>query len=238
VPVGTKPHSVVYNGQHIFVTNFGSNSVSKIEPLTGAVVATIPVGANPAGIAYSEYYGTLWVANSGDNTASVFYGHANSVGATYTVGTNPQRVACENYFVWITSTGDNKVAKRGAWVGGGAVFATIPVGAAPQDVVFDYASIWVANTGANSLSKIAINSSVATSVALPPGALPSRMCFNGSHLIVPCANDVTYRIDVYTDTVTTVNTSLNADRDSPPVFDGVATWVVDNRNGYLNRHLL
>jgi DNA-binding beta-propeller fold protein YncE len=32
VTVGTRPHSVVYNGKHIFVTNFGSNSVSKIDP--------------------------------------------------------------------------------------------------------------------------------------------------------------------------------------------------------------
>ena len=236
VPVGTKPHSVVYTGQYIFVTNFDSNSVSKINPLTNEVT-TILVGANPAGIAYNAQCGTLWVANSGDNTVSVFYEGDTSVAATYAVGTNPQGVACDHDAVWITSTGGNAVTKRTARVSPDAG-ATIPVGAAPQNIVFDYSNMWVANTGTNSLSKIPINSRVATSVPLPTGALPSGMCFNGSHLFVACADGVTYRIDVYTDTVTTVNTSLDADRNSPLAFDGVATWVVKNSSSVLLRHLL
>ncbi|MBK7954301.1 MAG: hypothetical protein IPK02_10245 [Candidatus Accumulibacter sp.] len=225
VTVGTRPHSVVYNGKHIFVTNFGSNSVSKIDPLTGSVLATIPVGANPAGIAYNPFYRTLWVANSGDGTVSVFDENATSVGATSSVGSNPQGVACENQFVWVTNTGGNTVTRRGAWVGGGdTVYATIVVGAAPQAIVFDSSNMWVANTGANSLSKIAANSSTATSVALPAGALPARMCFNGSHLLVQCTNGQAYRIDIYTNAVLPMTIPWYGSTTGPLLFDGVSAW--------------
>jgi len=238
VRVGSGPHSVVYNGEYLFVTNSRSNSVSKIDPLTASVVATIRVGSNPTGIAYNSVLRTLWVANSGDGTASAFYEHETEVQGTYAVGANPRGVACASYYVWITNTDDNTVIRRWAGAGDDMVRTPIAVGAAPQAIVFDYSNMWVANTGAYSLSKIAINSNVATSVTLPTGALPSRMCFNGSHLIVPTATGITYRIDVHTDTVTTVNASLEADRNSPLAFDGLATWVVDNYAGLLRRQLL
>jgi streptogramin lyase len=84
--------------------------------------------------------------------------------------------------------------------------------------------MWVANTGANSLSKIAPNSSTATSVALPAGALPARMCFNGSHLLVQCTNGQAYRIDIYTNAVLTMTIPWYGSTTGPLLFDGVSAW--------------
>ncbi|MGB4912728.1 MAG: hypothetical protein WBO95_11500 [Candidatus Dechloromonas phosphoritropha] len=230
VPVGTKPHSVAYNGSHIFVTNYGGNSVSKIDPLTGTVVATIAVGANPAGIAYNAYYRTLWVANSGDGTVSVISDSATSVAATYPVGTNPQGVACESYYVWVTNTGSNTVTRLGAWVGG-SVVATISVAAAPQAIVFDNARMWVAHAATNNLSTIAIDNNTPATVALPAGAQPTRMCFNGTHILVQCTGGQAYRIDTYTNTVQAIPGSGrlgSGSASSVLAFDGVSTWAADN----------
>lgn len=234
VPVGTKPHSIAYNGSHIFVTNYGGNSVSKIDPLTGTVVATIAVGANPAGIAYNSWYRTLWVANSGDGTVSVISDSATSVAGTYPVGTNPQGVACESYYVWVTNTGSNTVTRLGAWVGG-SVQATISVAAAPQAIVFDNARMWVTHAATNNLSAIAIDNNTLTTVALPVPSQPTRMCFNGTHILVQCIGGQAYRIDIYTNTVQAIPGSGRLGSGSVSgvlAFDGVSTWAADNGTLY------
>lgn len=239
VPVGLRPHSVAYNGTHVFVTNFGSNSVSKIDPSTATVVATIPVGANPAGIAFNPYYGTLWVVNSGAGTASTFYSYSTSVEGTVTVGTNPQAIACESYFVWITNAGSNTVTRLGGWVGG-TLYNTVNVSAAPQTSVFDYTNLWVITTGTNSLTKIATGSATATTVALPAGAVPAKMCFNGTHVLVLCTNQQLYKVDIYTNAVTAlpVGGIFGAAANGVLSYDGVFTWAVDSSQATLYSAML
>ncbi|MEF8701280.1 MAG: hypothetical protein V5B33_18605 [Candidatus Accumulibacter sp. UW20] len=234
VPVGTRPHSVACNGSHLFVTNYGSNSVSKIDPLTGEVVASIAVGANPAGIAYHSSYQTLWVANSGDGTISVFYDYDTSVARTHQVGTNPQGVACDRYSVWVTSTGSNMVTRLGAWIDGG-VELTLSVAAAPQTIVFDNYRLWVAHAATNTLSTIYSDTAILTTVALPTGAQPTKMCFNGTHLLVQCSDGQLYRIDPYTQTVLAIPVwgRLGSGWVSGVLaFDGVNTWAVEDGTLY------
>jgi len=53
---------VAYDGTNIYVTNYGSNNVSVIDPATNTVTATITVGTDPNGVAYD---GTnIYVTNS------------------------------------------------------------------------------------------------------------------------------------------------------------------------------
>ena len=69
IPVGTNPQDIAFDGTHIWVSNYGGNSVSKIDILTNEVVATVPVGINPRGVAFDGIH--VWVANSGrDNSVS------------------------------------------------------------------------------------------------------------------------------------------------------------------------
>jgi len=57
--VGNQPREVAFDGSHVWVSNSGSNTVSKIDANTGIVAATIEVSA-PFGMAFD---GTaLWVA--------------------------------------------------------------------------------------------------------------------------------------------------------------------------------
>ncbi|HET7865313.1 MAG TPA: YncE family protein, partial [Burkholderiaceae bacterium] len=231
VAVGIKPHSIAYNGSHLFVTNFGSNSVSKIDPSSATVVASIPVGANPAGIAVNPFYGTVWVANSGGGTVSVFYGSSTAVEATVTVGTTPLGVASEGYYVWVTNTGSNTVSRLGAWVGS-AVQTTVTLSAAPQTILYDYANLWVI-TGTNALAKIPAGSATATMVALPTGAVPAKMCFNGTYILVQCANQQVYRVDVQTNAVLLVSSgSLGSGSNGVLAYDGVSVWAADQGNLY------
>ena len=68
VTVGTSPWGVAFDGTNIWVNNFNSNSVSKINPTTNTVTATVTVGMNPVGVAFD---GTnIWVANAGSANVS------------------------------------------------------------------------------------------------------------------------------------------------------------------------
>jgi YVTN family beta-propeller protein len=59
---------VAFDGTNIWVTNSGSNTVTKLLASTGQVLGTFSVGTAPLGIAFDG--ANIWVANSGSNTVS------------------------------------------------------------------------------------------------------------------------------------------------------------------------
>jgi YVTN family beta-propeller protein len=73
--------------------------VSRIDPRTNAVVATIPVGADPFGIAVGD--GSVWVANRRGFTVSRIDPQTNKVVASIPVGNRPQGIAAGNGAVWV-----------------------------------------------------------------------------------------------------------------------------------------
>ena len=57
----------------LYIANSGANSVSALNPATGAVTATIPVGASPRALAIDQAASTLYTYN-GDGSVSVLDG--------------------------------------------------------------------------------------------------------------------------------------------------------------------
>jgi YVTN family beta-propeller protein len=47
INVGSNPDGVSSDGTHVWVTNYGENTVSEIEASSGTVSNTIPVGSDP-----------------------------------------------------------------------------------------------------------------------------------------------------------------------------------------------
>jgi YVTN family beta-propeller protein len=74
-------------------------TVSRIDPRTNAVVATIPVGADPFGIAVGE--GSVWVANRRGFSISRIDPSTNKVVAAIPVGNRPQGVTAGAGAVWV-----------------------------------------------------------------------------------------------------------------------------------------
>ena len=70
----------------IYVANFNSNTVSVIDGATNTVIATIPVGINPAGVDVNPLTDRIYVANRLSDTVSVIDGVINTVIATVPVG--------------------------------------------------------------------------------------------------------------------------------------------------------
>ena len=73
--------------------NLNANAVSVIDAATRAVVATIPVGVAPLGVAMSPDDSLVYVANFSSNTVSVLAAATDTVIATIPVGNNPYGVA-------------------------------------------------------------------------------------------------------------------------------------------------
>ena len=66
---------------------------------TNAVIATIPVGHEPFGIAAGD--GAVWVANRTDFTVSRIDPRTNRVVATIRIGNRPQGIAAGQGAVWV-----------------------------------------------------------------------------------------------------------------------------------------
>jgi YVTN family beta-propeller protein len=73
--------AITPDGAFAYVTNETDGTVSVIATAGNAVVATVPVGSRPRGIAISPDGQTAWVANSGDGTVSTIFTDTNTPGS-------------------------------------------------------------------------------------------------------------------------------------------------------------
>src|SRR6266852_4390768 len=76
--------------QNAYITNQNSSTVSVIDTATDTVIATIPVGLNPFGVAVSPDGSKVYVTNLSAGTVSVIDTATNTVSATISnVGSPP-----------------------------------------------------------------------------------------------------------------------------------------------------
>ena len=76
-----------------YITNADSDNVSVIDTATDTVVATIPVGAGPTGVAVNAAGTRVYVSNTGSGNVSVINTATHTVTATVPVGVGPIGVA-------------------------------------------------------------------------------------------------------------------------------------------------
>jgi YVTN family beta-propeller protein len=117
----------------------GTNTVSVIDTATNMVVATIPVGKFPGGVAVAPDGKHVYVTNNQANTVSVIDTASNTVVATVPVGASPKGLAVtpDGKHVYVAATtcclllGQVSVIDTGS----NTVVATVPgVGQAPVAV--------------------------------------------------------------------------------------------------------
>src|SRR2546421_1080352 len=128
----------------------------------GTVIAAIPVGNGPSGIAYDSGNGYVYVAVSNYTSCepgcvrpgdvSVIDG--TNVLATVPVGNGPFGVAYDsgNGYVYVTNLGSNNVSVINRTI----VVAAVPVGVNPHGVAYDSQNgyVYVANENSNNVSVI------------------------------------------------------------------------------------
>jgi len=124
------------------------------------VTRTIPVGANPQGVAVDPAARTVYVANQGGGTVSVIDAATGTVTRTIPVGSLPEGVAVDPAArtVYVTKANQRYGTATVLVVDEAAstVTATVPVGSEPAGVAVDPDShtAYVANAGAGTVSVI------------------------------------------------------------------------------------
>lgn len=136
---------------------------------TPKVVATIPAGNGPDGVAVGGH--TVWVSNSGGNTLTrLDTGSNRRIGDPVPVGRNPDEVEVADGIVWVANTDDGTVTRLEADPQPGAQTA-IPVGLGPQGLSLGRRLLWVANGVSDSVSRI--DRASGTTVGAPIGVGPN-----------------------------------------------------------------
>jgi YVTN family beta-propeller protein len=98
--------------QNAYITNSGDNTVSVIDTASNTVIATIPVGRNPFGVAVTPDGAKIYITNRGSfqefsDTVSVIEAASNTVTTIIPIGRSPSGVAVspEGSRVYVANSG-------------------------------------------------------------------------------------------------------------------------------------
>jgi YVTN family beta-propeller protein len=221
-----------------FVTNQDSATVSVIDINTLAVVATIPVTANPKRIAADaathRVYLTHGTAAATQGVVTVINGATNSVVTTIPVGNNPGGIA-SNFFigeVYVTNNGSGTVSVISTATN--AVIATIAVGGSPTSPTSnDNLRKLYVNNGNNTISAIDENTHAVVKV-IAVGNGPVTPTIDGQHSKVYVNNLTDKTVSVIDSTTDTVIKTIAAGQGTSGA--GISNFVTVNavyRRAYL-----
>ena len=195
--------SRVWAAPFAYITNFNDSTVSVIDTATNTVIATVPVGGGPYGVAVHPEGTFTYVTNSFSDTVSVIDATTNTVVATVPVGTTPFGVAVHpaGTFVYVANGFSDNVSVIDTATN--AVVATVPVGDRPDGVAVHPAGtfVYVVNFTSLSIIRTSDNQVVATVGGL--GNFPEFVAVHpaGTFVYVVVTND---------DVVRVINTTTNS----------------------------
>jgi peptide/nickel transport system substrate-binding protein len=139
--VAASPTEIAAGDGSLWVTSTDEQTVSRVDPDTGNVLQTIPVGSGSSGIAADDH--GVWAANSIAGNVSRIDPRTNAVVQTIPLGGAPIAVALGPGSVWIANRDSQTISRLDSRTGDRT--ARIPIGAAPRALVFGAGSLWVAD---------------------------------------------------------------------------------------------
>ena len=138
--VGDKPVSLAMkpDGGEIFVSNYGSDSISEIATWTDEVGGTYTIGSKPVRGIVSQDNSTLWVANSGADSIGIYSIDDGKLEGSVHTGSEPDGIAfsADEHLLLVADlhSGDVSVV-RTQGKQGPALFTILPAGGSPTSIV-------------------------------------------------------------------------------------------------------
>ncbi|HXY29875.1 MAG TPA: hypothetical protein VEI06_04130 [Gemmatimonadaceae bacterium] len=142
----------------VWVVNYRPSTVNRLDPRTGAVLASIPIGDNAClGIAVGPQ--SLWVASCGSGELTEIDPQTNSVRRRVSLPLHRRRegaLAYANGFLWIPLAEPDTTGTVLGQVDPetGKLVASIAVPPASDVVVGGFGALWVASSWANSVLRV------------------------------------------------------------------------------------
>jgi len=154
IPMGS-PAGVATSPGAVWVTSHWDGTVTRVDPTTNSVSATIMLTDGLWGLAYGE--GAVWVANPERDFVYRIDPATNAVTATISNVVDPVGVTVGGRSVWVTNWGttgqpDGLVSRIDPLTS--QVTRTIPVGTNPGRIAFGGGYLWVALQGASTLVQV------------------------------------------------------------------------------------
>jgi outer membrane protein assembly factor BamB len=106
---GTNPVGVAFDGANIWVANFSSNNVTKLQASDGKVIGSFSVGTNPNDMAFDG--ANIWVSNFSSNNVAKLRASDGSMLGTFNAGSAPVGISFDGANIWVTSFNSNTVSK-------------------------------------------------------------------------------------------------------------------------------
>jgi YVTN family beta-propeller protein len=228
-PTGTSPAGVAFDGTNIWVTNLGSDDVTKINPTTGATISTTNVGSQPNEVAFD---GTnIWITNFGSNNVTKINPTTGATISTHPTGNGPTGIAFDGTNIWATNFNADTVTKINPTTG--ATISTHPTGFNPTGIAFDGTNIWITNNASDNVTKInpADGATISTH---PTGTNPTGIAFDGTNIWIT---------NTGSNTVTKINPTTGATISTHPTlsfptgiaFDGTNIWVTNRGSNTVTK---
>ncbi len=209
---GTGPYCIaIAPSGLLYVCNNAAGTVSVLNPLTGALVATITVGTAPRGIVYVPSVDRMYVTNFTTGSISVIDPNLNTVVSTISSLTNPWGIAWspQNDRLYVSSAAGGSTSLYCINPQTNALVTTITVGSFPIHVLYcpSNGQIYVANNNATTVSVVTPSSNtVATTITV--GSSPAGLCYCPATDRIFCANNSSGTISVINPTTNTVAATI------------------------------
>jgi len=223
IKVGLFPQLLVFGEGAVWVPNAGSGTVSRIDPHTNEVVASIHIGDAdpnferfvPSRVTVGD--GFVWAARNDTDSVVQIDPKNNEVVATIPIGMTPFALAMYHGELWVTSRYDDSVVRVD--VRTQQVVATITGVNEPTAIVVTEDAVWVVNHLDDAITRIdPMTNQIVASVSLGTnaalfnpncGSCVSGMVFQSSGIWVAVAVGAVVRIDPQTNqVVATIPTNI------------------------------
>jgi YVTN family beta-propeller protein len=125
------------DGGEIFVSNFGSDSISEISTGTNEVGGTYPIGSRPVRGIVSRDNGTLWVANFGADSIALYSIDDGRLAGSVPAGSAPDALAFsddEHLLLAADAHSGDVAVVRTAGAAFPTLFTVLPAGNAPNAI--------------------------------------------------------------------------------------------------------
>lgn len=179
-------------------------------PFPNYVMANVPVGSNPQGLAILPNSNFIYVANSTSNNISVINAQNNTIDTTIPVGINPWGVVAlaSGEYIYVTNEGSNTVSV--IRTSDNTVVNNISVGNGPWGITAHPSGnfVYVANANNNSLSVIRTSDNIVVAT-VSVGDYPWALAItpNGDYIYV--TNNLSNSVSVIRTSDNTVIATIN-----------------------------
>lgn len=156
-----KPCGEVEGFGSMWVTNFGSATLQRIDPATNRVTGSVDVGATPCGIAVGA--GAVWINGYGSDSVERVDPETMTLTAHIQVGSAPYDVLFADGSVWTTNNSDANVMRIDPETN--QVTSTIPLGEAVAGLGYAAGSVWVGTNAGDKVFRIDPSSESVTTIS-------------------------------------------------------------------------